>query len=519
MSIKNEAKISTNPNFDVVKIKTESNFGVLKTIVVALLIVLQFATLLISFLYLFNVFKWLVLTSFIITVTFCVSILSSNKTGQIKATWIFFMLLCFTFGWVIYLISNEKVMFGKNKKRYLKNYKRINLVDYSNYDLSKLNKEIKNDCKYFNEQGHFPAYSDSKMRYYSNGSELFDDILEDLKKAKKFIFIEYFIVSSGVLLNRFISILEKKVSEGVDVRIIYDDMGSHGTLKRKEKKIIKSKGIKLQAFNKLVPVVNFALNLRDHRKIVVIDGCVSYTGGANLADEYVNEKRMYGYWKDCGIRIEGKSTSTFTLAFLRQWEFLTREKINYDNYLSLEEDKMSSCVCVPYLSGPDYTSSVAEEVYENIISNAKERIYIMTPYFIPDESLLSLLKNKAMCGVDVRIILPEIADKKFVYLVTLDNVEKLMKYGVKVYLMKNSFVHSKVVLSENCCVVGSINMDQRSFYQQFESAVYSNDASVMEDIEKDFEETIGRSKEHTLNNTNIIKTILVHILRIVSPLM
>lgn len=516
--IKNN-KISTNPYFDVVAIKTESNYGVLKTFLVVFLIVLQFGAMLYLQNYLFNVFNWFMALSIVMTIVFCVVTLSSRRTGQTKATWIFFMLLCFTFGWMIFLISNEKIMFGRNKKKYNKIFSKTKL-EGNVENLNTLSPSVRNDCVCLRDYGDFPIYTDCDAKYFPTGAELFDSVIDDIKSAKKYIFLEFFIISNGVLLDRILDVLAEKVKENVDVRIIYDDMGSHHTISYKTKKQIKKMGIKLYPFNKLVPVFNLALNLRDHRKIVVIDGKIAYTGGTNLADEYINEKRTHGYWKDGGIKVSGESVNTFTLAFLRQWEFITKTSENYDNYL-LPISKKRECreVVVPYVSGPDYKHNLARDVYENLIAGANEKIYIMTPYFIPDETLFNMLKNKTQSGVDVRIVLPKVPDKKLVYLVSLDNADRLTHYGVKVFVMENSFIHSKVVLTENACVVGSINVDQRSLYQQFESAVYTNQGNIMKSVDADFVETIERCSVHTHKANGLFKTALTYVLRIISPLM
>ncbi|MGN0798748.1 MAG: cardiolipin synthase [Christensenellales bacterium] len=500
------------------RIRTGTNFGILKTSIVVALIVLQFALLLLLGYYLYYILNWLIVASLVITVVFCLIVLSSHRTGQVKATWIFFMLACFTFGWVIFLMSNERIMFGRNKKAYQRIYEKSNFQVENTPE--NLPKSVKNDCNYLATYGKFSVYNDYKAQYFSDGLTLFDDIIDSLKSAKKFIFMEYFIVSDGLLLDKILEILKQKVEEGVDVRIIYDDMGSHGTLKYKTKKRIREMGIKLHAFNKLVPIFNLALNLRDHRKIVVVDGKIAYTGGANLADEYINKKHIHGYWKDCGIKIAGSCVNSFTLAFLRQWEFLTSEEQDYAKFLSTQTQKSTlDSVLVPYVSGPDYNYNIAREVYENMISSANEKIYIMTPYFIPDETLFNILKNKAQSGVDVRIILPDVPDKKTVYMISLDTVQKLAMFGAKIYRRKGSFVHSKIVLTENSCVVGSINMDQRSFYQQFESAVYTNDQTIMQSVEQDFRDTFAKSIQTTKGKTNIFKQILIYVLRLITPLM
>ena len=318
------------------------------------------------------------------------------------------------------------------------------------------------------------------------------------------------------------SILKRKVNEGVDVRIIYDDMGSHKTLKRRTKKAIINSGIKLQPFNRLVPIFNFALNLRNHRKIVIIDGKVSFTGGTNLADEYINEKRMHGYWKDCGVKINGPATDNFTISFLQEWQFLTNEKIDYNNYINIADKNESKELIIPFVSGPNYDHSIAQNIITSIISNAKEKLYIMTPYFIPNETITNLIINKAKSGIDVKIILPEIADKKFVYFVTRNNAEKLISSGVKIYTMNHSFVHSKLYLTETCSIIGSINLDLRSFNQQFESAILTNENQTLCDIEKDFNQTLNycsQIKKENMNRNKKSFRLLAGIFNIISPFM
>lgn len=520
--MRNIKKISTNQNFDVVRIKTESNYSILKTFIIALLILLQFIFLILSFVYIYNLFKGLITISYAVSIIFCIAILSSSRTGQIKATWILFLLICPTFGWIIFIFSNEYIMFGKNKKCYQKIFKKTNyLIPSNNINLEYLPACVKNECTFFYNTCNFQTFTNIKSEYFPNGTTMFDNLIEALRQAEKFIFLEYFIISDGVLLKRISDILFEKAQKGVDIRIIYDDMGSHGTLKHKTKINLKKHGIKLQAFNKLIPIFNLALNLRDHRKIAIIDGNIAYTGGANLSDEYINEKRTHGYWKDCGIKMQGPSVNTFTLAFLQQWEFLSKKPQNYENFLNskTEYNNDSKNIFVPYVTGPNYNKNIARDIYENMIASATERIYIMTPYFIPDETLLSLLKNKAQSGVDVQIILPKIADKKFVYLITQNNAERLIKFGVKIKLMENSFVHSKVLLTENSCVVGSINIDQRSFYQQFESAVYTNDKEIMQNVLDDFKDTFSRTVIHIPQRKSLIVNILTYLLRLISPLM
>ena len=515
--------LATNREADVLKIKTERNgLGLIKTLIVLLLIALQLTALILSAMYLVTFVHWFMLFSFVMTVITCVYVLSTNKNSQSKPVWIMFLLFCFSFGYIMYFISNEKIFWGSNKKKYKK------ILDESEKfvvqeKISCGKREFKNNCNYLMSAGNFVSFSNTSCKYFSSGTQYFDKVLEDIQNATSFIFIEFFIISEGVLLNRFLSILKQKVLEGVDVRIIYDDFGSHGTIKYRTKKAIKKAGIKLCSFNKVLPKFSVLLNYRDHRKIVVVDGKVGYTGGANLADEYVNEKRIHGYWKDAGVRLEGPAVDGLTLMFLRQWAFVSKNKsVEYGKYINLAKKSEDNDIVVPYADGLEYPNNIGKNAYTNMIANAKEKIYIMSPYFVIDDTITNLLINKALAGVDVKIILPEIADKKLVYVVSRNNVEKLISYGVKAYVMKNSFVHSKVMLTEFGAIVGSINMDLRSFYQQFENSLLLNGEKVLTDIQKDFDDTFLKSVQITPSNmkrNSFAFRLMAGVVNIISPFM
>ena len=262
------------------------------------------------------------------------------------------------------------------------------------------------------------------------------------------------------------------------------------------------------------------MNYRDHRKIIVVDGRVAYTGGSNIADEYVNEKHMHGYWKDTGLRLEGEAVDSMTLFFLRQWEFITKKKFDYAPYFGRYERFECLGTVTPYVGGPEYGLTICKSMFENVISVARERLYIMTPYFIPDDSIVQSLINKALSGVDVRIILPSVPDKYYVYLVTRDNAEKLIKYGVKIYYYKDSFVHSKLVLTESCAIIGTVNFDMRSFYQQFEDAVVTDDGEALAAVAADFENTFPDCDNPDKAAKNgLMRAVAITLLRFVSPLM
>ena len=514
---------SPSPDSKVVKVKTETGgLGGLKTLIVIAIIGVQLAFLIFLNVRFAFAVKWVMIASFVLSLLTCVYVLSSNKNSLSKAVWIIFLLLGFSFGYIIYFLSDERIFFAKARRRYNGVYKNAEQYIKKSEMVKSENPSVQNDCKYLETAGKFTCYQDTAVEYFPSGYLFFESLLERLKTARKFIFIEYFIVSDGNLLNRFIDILKERTNQGVTVRLIYDDMGSHKTLSLKSKNRLKKAGVSIMSFNRLVPIFSVALNYRDHRKMVIIDGETAYSGGCNLADEYVNEKRMYGYWKDTGIKLDGKAVDGFTLVFLRQWEYLVKKREDYSQFINLATPKKSSSVVVPYADGLDYALPIGKNVYENMISGANEKIYIMTPYFILDDTMTNLLINKSLSGVDVRIILPEVPDKAFVYGVSRNNAEKLIDYGVKVYCMKHSFVHSKLLLTENSVVVGSINMDLRSFYQQFECAVYTDDKGVMDSVMDDFTQTIELSVLITENNKmrkNIFYRAFAALMQVFAPFM
>ena len=516
-------KLAKNPEFEVMKIKTETNtFGIIKLLFSGFVILLQVVFIVLMNMYLISLIGYYLLVSFILSIITSIYIISSNKNSISKATWIFFVLIFFWFAYIIYFMADERVFFGKSKKKYKAIFNEANKYEVPRVEEVGGSIDVQKNCEYLKEAGNFYAYKETNLKYYSSGAQLFDDILEELEKATKFVFIEFFIISDGILLNKVLEILEQKIKQGVEVRLIYDDMGSHRTLSRKVKKRMKNMGIKIAVFNPLISKFSVGVNYRDHRKIIDIDGKVAFTGGINLADEYVNEKRMYGYWKDAGLKIEGSAVNEFSIIFLRQWEFIKDEKLDFAEFLNQEEKIENSSVVVPYADGLDYTQNIAKNMYANLIANAKQKIHIMTPYFIIDDTIRDLLISKAQSGVDIKIILPDVADKRMVYQVSRSNAEKLIDYGIKIYVMKNSFVHSKVMITESGAIVGSVNFDLRSFYQQFEIAVYTNDVGVLKAIKSDISSTIRESKQITLKNRNYNKLryrMLAGVLRIVSPFM
>ncbi len=508
-------------DYKTVKIKTETSGSLLKTLIIIALIGVELGILIYLHVSFAFAFKWWLILCFALSIICSIICLSSNKNGLSKAVWIIFILLCFTFSVPIYILSDERIFFRKAKRKYNEIFKRSNqyLNIYNEPNTYKENVIL--DCKCLYNLGGFIPFNDSLVKYFPSGYLFFEEVLEQIKKAEKFIFIEYYIVSNGVLFNRLYDILREKVKNGVLVRLIYDDMGSQRGFTEKAKRKLRLAGIKFKPFNRLVPIFAVGLNYRDHRKIVIVDGKVAFTGGCNLADEYINEKRMHGYWKDNGVMIKGKAVDAVTLIFLRQWEYLNKVKEDYSLFFNNYDKIERKSIVLPYADGLEYKNPIGKAVYQNIIIGANKKLYIMTPYFIPDEPFFNLLINKALSGVEVKIFIPEIADKNYVYAVSRNNAEKLVDYGVKVYTVNNTFLHSKVVMSESAVATGSINVDLRSFYQQFENAIYTDDKNFILDVEKDFINAENKATLLSINNkrNNFLYKIYAGIMQLFAPLM
>ncbi|MCD8040629.1 MAG: phospholipase D-like domain-containing protein [Clostridia bacterium] len=511
-----------SPDRDIVRIKTEHRgIGKIKVALMLFVAVLWVVAILCLNVWFANILNAYLIIALVLDLLTCIYILNTDKTGQSKAVWIFLVLILFPFGYMLYFLSNDEFVYRSARKKYGKIFKASEQFMHDGSPAAGASGGVISDCDYLKKAGGVTPFTGTSAKYFPSGASGFDDMLERCSQAKKFIFIEYYIVADGVLLSRFLNVLEERAAAGVDVRIIRDDMGSGGKVSRKTKKRIAAAGIKMSTFNKLVPFYKISMNYRDHRKITVIDGETAYTGGINISDEYINEKRMYGYWKDNAVRIDGLAVDGFTLMFLRQWEYVTKKSFDYSPFLNLAKDSGGTSTFLPYSAGIEYEGWIARDVYANVISNAKEKLYIMTPYFVPDDTIMNLLIVKAMAGVDVRLVLPGIPDKRTVYLISLRNADKLTKYGVKVITAPEAFVHTKSVLTEYCAIIGSINFDVRSFYQQYECALYTDDKAVMEGLAADFNGVFaeGVQREYVQQKPKLSTRVLTALLQVISPLM
>ena len=371
--------------------------------------------------------------------------------------------------------------------------------------------------------GGFPVYADTVATYFNGGEAMFDEMLRQLETAKKYIFLEYFIVDEGLMWGRILEVLARKAAQGVDVRLIYDDFGSLLGLPSDFVVKMERAHIRCIPFNPVVPLLSLVMNHRDHRKIVVIDGKVAYTGGINLADEYINAITRFGYWKDAGLRIEGAAVWNFTVMFLDFWNAFRPFEQDYSTFRpQLAVLPASDGVVQPYADSPLDEEPVAETVYLDILAQAQQYVYFYTPYLAIGEEMLDALRNAAKRGVDVRLVLPGIPDKKLVFRLSRSYYLPLLQAGVRIYEYTPGFLHAKCWVSDDrAAVVGSINMDYRSLFLHFECGTLLFHNSQIAALRKDVERTLPQCREIMRSDcrTNLPGTALDSVLRLLSPLM
>ena len=362
--------------------------------------------------------------------------------------------------------------------------------------------------RYVAKYGPYPAWQNTRTQYFACGEAMYPQLLQDLERAEHTIFVEYFIVHTGKMWDGVEAILRHKAAQGVDVRLIYDDFGSLLGLPTDFVVRMERAHIRCIPFNPVVPLLSLVMNHRDHRKIVVIDGTVAYTGGVNLADEYINARVRFGYWKDAAIRLTGECVWSFTSMFLELWDYILKIESDYTFYraTSMEKHRLQEKIHAdekgfvqPYTDSPLDHEDVGENVYLNIISRAKKYLYIFTPYLIIGSEMRTALVNAAKSGVDVRLVVPGIPDKKLVYFLTQSNFPYLIKNGVKIYTYTPGFIHAKCFVSDDVqATVGTVNMDYRSLCLHFECGVWMYRTRAVLQVKEDALKTFAESHEVTL---------------------
>ena len=378
---------------------------------------------------------------------------------------------------------------------------------------------------YIQNSSGFMLYENTEAQYFPSGETFYERLLEELRGAKKFILLEYFIVHPGKMWDSILKILEQKRDHGVQIRIMYDDVGCVTTLPALYADYLRQKGFQVGVFNPFHPQLNAATNYRDHRKICVIDGNVGFTGGINLADEYINAYEKHGHWKDTSILLKGEAVFNLTVMFLSMWDYLdgTTGKTDYIRYYPTVWDENAKGYVQPFADNPLDDEAVGETVYLNLINKAKRYVYITTPYLILSSELFTALTSAAKCGVDVRIITPHIPDKRYVFEVTRAHYPPLLEAGVRIYEYTPGFIHAKnFVVDDRFATVGTVNLDYRSLFLHFEDGVWLCEAPCIQDIRRDFEETLRVCQRISLRQRKYFNPIIQlyrNILRIFAPLM
>ena len=511
---------------DSVNIIKSKYYGIIRGVTVGIAFLLQIITMVLLAVYLFRGFFIIYLLMELLSVLTVFALV--NNAESYKMSWIIIILVLPVAGLFLYF------MWGR-KRRNSKENKRIYEIESEIFDHMVQNTEVAEDIqkqhpnkvqvsRYLRKKG-FPIYNNTQVTYYEIGEDIIQAMIEDLKKAQKFIFLEYFIVSDGRVWKEILEILTQKLQEVVEVKLLFDYFGTLIINNNAFRKDLESRGIELRIFNPIHKnVARLSFNYRNHQKITVIDGNIGYTGGINLADEYANYIVRFGHWKDTGLRLYGEGVWSFTCIFMAMWKATDAESVfEYDKYRPNVKVKEDGYV-QPFAGGPHGNpSNPTEGAYTRMINKARDYIYITTPYLVLDQSMRDDLISAAQSGVDVRIIVPGIPDKWYVYMVNVSNYGKLIESGVRIFEYKPGFIHAKNVVSDDeCAICGTINTDYRSFYLHYECGVFLSEMGAVYDMKNDFLSTMEKCEEIQLDKWNKrpwYQRLIQFVLKIISPML
>lgn len=465
----------------------------------------------------------------LVSVGILLYLIRKDVNSVYKIAWIILIMGFPLFGGVLYLlIGNKKPSKNLAVRMALVKGEMGENLSQNRWILKELQDQdpaVAGNIRYIGEYGPYPVWKNTETKYFPSGEQMYASMLEDLKKAEHYIFLEYFIIQEGVMWNSMLEILEQKVKEGVDVRLIYDDVGCVSLLPFHYADQMEAKGIKCLAFNRFVPFLSLVMNNRDHRKILVIDGHTAYNGGINLADEYINRKVRFGYWKDTGIRLHGDAVFNFTLMFLEIWNAFRIPDLDYSLFRPRRwhpESFESDGYVLPYADTPLDYEELGENVYVNILNQAKDYVYIATPYLLISDEMEHALCLAAKRGVDVRILMPGIPDKPTIFFMGKSYYPPLLNAGVKIYEYLPGFVHAKsYVCDYKIATVGTINMDFRSLYLHFECGTFLYGCKSVFDVKKDMEDCFPKCHQVTPGDCRqgMVGNMLTSVLRVLAPLM
>ena len=462
---------------------------------------------------------YLHLGSMILGFLITLHLIADDENPMFKLLWIILLLLLPVFGVMFYLYARtERLSFSSSSRM-------IAASKAREIELKKVESQFGEE--YLKQQKYlvnlnYPAYKNTKSLFLGSGKEKQKELLQQLQTAKHFIFMEYFIITKSKMWDEILEVLIAKQKEGVEIKIIYDDFGSATKLPFNYHKQLEKLGFEVVRFNPMKLHINFSMNYRDHRKIVVIDNRVAFTGGINIGDEYTNKKKVFGQWHDAAIMVEGEAVWSFTAIFLENWYFSTKNAVGYQKYY-LKHTVKGNSNYIPFSDIPVDKNLTAKSIYLHLINDAKESIYITAPYLILDNEIATALKLAAESGIDVNIILPSIPDKRLIYMVSESYAEELVRYGVKLYKYTPGFIHSKMIITDKkVAMIGSSNLDFRSLYMHLENNLWLNDLETIQDMVTYFEKTKEKSRKITstdFKKHNLIYRTFRAVLRGFSPLL
>ncbi len=500
-------------------------------------IVAALPAVILQLLIIFSIAKWLepfatliYSTLSVLSAFFVLYLISKRDEGAYRMLWLLVICISPLPGALMYLFYGNKRT-GRRLENVLKLARtkmplELNDGTETLEQLKIENRRVGQTFAYVEKLTGYPVLKNESAVYYPIGELLFEQMLTALKEAKRYVFLEYFIIQEGVMWNTMVDVMEQKVKEGVDIRVLYDDIGSIGTFSIKNRKSLLKKGIKCEKFNPFI-VLSGALNNRDHRKIMIVDGIVAFSGGINLADEYINEDHPFGHWKDIGFKITGDAIRSYMYMFIEFWNAssinkVTKELIG-DDFEKPHMDKMmeSDGYVLPYYDAPNRAETASNNLYIDLLSQSIKYAWFYTPYLLLGDSLMDAFVRAAKRGVDVRIIMPGIPDKKVVFRMSRSYYRELLEAGVKIYEYTPGFVHAKAsLIDDNIGSTGTVNLDYRSLFLHYECNALFYKASLLKDLKKDFEKTIELSQERTLDDekNGLVHYLINNILRIFAPL-
>lgn len=497
-----------------------------RLLITSILILLQILIIVLPAFFLSSLYIPVYLVLDIISIIIAINIVNRNNAPGFKIAWIL-PVLCFPVGGALLYI-----MFGRshlNKRNTAKLQKAVDssagIINPDNELLDMIgekNAHLKREASYIINNSRSNIYAFTETEFLNPGSIFLEHLIVELKKAENYIFLEYFIIGEGEMWGRILEILKEKAANGVEVRLMYDDIGCINLLPLDFPEQMEKFGIKTAVFNPYKPSLDKFLNYRDHRKFAIIDGKVAFTGGINIADEYINRRERFGFWEDSSVKLHGDAVAKVVVLYLEMWYFVTGEQADFEKYVIKYQAKNDGFV-IPFSDEPLFRGLIHENAYINVIENSKKSICICTPYLIIDEVMESSLIRAAKSGIDVKIITPHHPDKKLVFETTRSNYESLIKNGVKIYEFKPGFMHTKMIISdETTAIVGTCNFDYRSFYLHFENGVWMYKSKAVTEALKSFYRALGVSERITpgfFENLPLRTRLLRSLLKILAPLM